>query len=199
MSSSERGPESASGVSPSSEREGETALSADTQPAPPGDEKAKPLLIGEAPSKTGDRFAEFPLSGNPARVLCNIAEFPPDAEGGPGKWTWALYERFECHNLIRRYKDAEPWQPALAQERAEEILERQDVPERPVIVFLGRKVGTAFGLHDMFFEWRELEDGPVSIMLPHPSGRNRLLNDPGVRAWMGGNLRKAIRLAEERS
>jgi hypothetical protein len=40
-----------------------------------------PLLVGEQPSRTGDRFHEFPLSGAVAQTLCQMAGIPPDSEG----------------------------------------------------------------------------------------------------------------------
>jgi hypothetical protein len=131
-----------------------------------GDDHPQPILLGEAPSKGGDRFHEFPLSGRPAKVLCDLAGIPPQPEGTQyGKWTWALYERFDCRNLIARYADATPWRAATARDRATAILadlERCPLdsdwcdgaicvdrgvycPKKtpPVIVCLGRKVQAA--------------------------------------------------------
>jgi hypothetical protein len=68
------------------------------------DEPSKPLLIGEAPSKSGDRYWMFPLSGAVAQTLCEMAGISPQPGGSRyGRWTWALYDHFECENLIERW------------------------------------------------------------------------------------------------
>lgn len=126
-----------------------------------GDDRPRPVLLGEAPSKHGDRYHHFPLSGRPARVLCELAGIPPQAEGSTyGRWTWALYDNFECRNLHDRYADATPWRVASARDRAAAILDEMRAehvaaggaltstdgsawtPPR-VIVCLGRRVQAA--------------------------------------------------------
>lgn len=89
-----------------------------------GDDRRRPILLGEAPSRVGDRFHMFPLSGRPAQVLCGLAGIPPQ-DGGTryGRWTWALYEHFDCRNLIDRYADAEPWSVPVARDRARALLD----------------------------------------------------------------------------
>lgn len=162
-----------------------------------------PVLIGEAPSKAGDRFHNLPLSGPPARVLCRLAGIPPQDEGSPwGKWTWALYERFETHNLIKRYKDAEPWSTVRARDRARLLL-----PELRgrVVVMLGVKVhsalnqalGPPFIPPAKFFLWAEVH-GAQWVLIPHPSGRNRVLNEEAVRQLTGDALRQAMERAASR-
>lgn len=48
---------------------------------------ALPLLIGENPSKSGDRYHDFPLSGAVAERLCGLAGIPPDLPGTRyGRW-----------------------------------------------------------------------------------------------------------------
>lgn len=162
-----------------------------------------PLLIGEAPSKGGDRYHMFPLSGPPARVLCTLAGIPPQPEGSTyGRWTWALYEAFECRNLIERYRDADPWSVPRTRETAEALL-----PELPgrVVVMLGRRVQAAIlGAHGVdgsdipsFHEWNTPhlvvgEKPSFTVAIPHPSGLNRALNDPAERARCGETLREAL-------
>jgi hypothetical protein len=120
-----------------------------------GDDRPQPILLGEAPSRAGDQFHAFPLSGRPAKVLCELAGIPPQPEGTRyGRWTWALYEHFDCRNLIERYADATPWPTVAARGLAVELLddlkaEHVTVKPAPVIVCLGRKVQTAvFGALD---------------------------------------------------
>lgn len=160
----------------------------------------RPVLIGEAPSKGGDRYHGFPLSGPPARVLCTLAGIPHEPEGSTyGKWTWALYDRFECVNLFRRYADATPWSVPSARARAEEMI--PDLKGR-VVVALGRRVQTAissvlplpetFGFHAVL---HRPERDVFFVAIPHPSGLNRALNDPAERERCGESLRLALAIA----
>ncbi len=158
-----------------------------------------PLLVGEAPSRTGDRYHMFPLSGAVAQRICGLAGISP-VEGGTryGQWTWALYARFECVNLFERYADATPWSVPLARERAALL----GVEDR-VVVCLGRRVQTAVWtvlpaarilplppLH----AWRFNVPGEphALVAIPHPSGLNRLLNSEEERARCGETLRSAM-------
>lgn len=160
----------------------------------------KPLLVGEAPSKGGDRYWMFPLSGPPAKVLCQAAGIRPVPGGSAyGRWTWALYEAFETVNLIERYRDAEPWSVPRARGRARELVEEHGPC---VAVLLGRKVAAAWGAEENpIGEWTGeglLVGGlpvPEVVCLPHPSGLNRQLNDPEVRALMGRVLVEATERA----
>lgn len=153
----------------------------------------KPLLIGEGPSETGEVYKDFPLSGRPARVLCELAGIPPDGnDPGYGKWTWALYDRFEVINLF--YLHQPRWSAPEARDAALN-LERTGEP----LVFLGRRVAAAFGWEREFGVFGNLdpEQGPVAVVIPHPSGLNRKLNDEVVREMCGGALREALRMAAE--
>lgn len=166
-----------------------------------------PVLLGEAPSKGGDRYHAIPLSGRPAQVLCRLAGIPPQSEGSTwGKWTWALYERFECRNLFERYAHATPWSVPSARRRVEQL--DLDWPGS-VVVCLGRRVHAAvLYLHGIpaqgfgeFYQWAPpragaRSNGPWVIGIPHPSGLNRLLNDPAERARCGKILREALAIAE---
>jgi uracil-DNA glycosylase len=160
--------------------------------------ESKPLIVGEAPSKGGDRYHMFPLSGPPSKVLCQAAGIPPQPGGSAyGRWTWALYERFEAVNLIERYRDAEPWSAPRARERARKLVEEAGPL---VVVLLGRRVATAWGLGERAIgEWGPALVGglpvPEVICLPHPSGLNRTLNDPDVRALLGRGLVEATERA----
>lgn len=164
------------------------------------------MLLGEAPSRGGDRYHMFPLSGPPARVLCQMAGIPPEPEGSTyGRWTWALYERFECRNVFARYADATPWSAPRAREAVGSF--RRDLYRR-VVVTLGRRVDAALcgalGVPpaDEFYEVRRVSstraepDSYLTVVsMPHPSGLNRLLNDPAERERCGETLRRALELA----
>lgn len=160
------------------------------------DDAKKPLLLGEAPSRGGDRYHFFPLSGPPARTLCTLAGISPEPEGSTyGRWTWALYERFECRNLFERYAQAEPWSVPRAREQACEL--EADLRSR-VVVCLGRRVQAAIlaavdaDRDAAFHEWLTTPDATSLVSIPHPSGLNRALNDPAERERCGETLRSAL-------
>lgn len=167
--------------------------------------ETRPLLLGEAPSRGGDRYHMLPLSGPPARVICLQAGIPPQ-EGGTtyGRWTWALYDRFECANVFERYRDATPWSAPRARERVASV---SDTLRDRVVVCLGRRPQAAvyggLGLGDPpdFYEWTFVA-GPFLRLavatIPHPSGLNRQLNDADERARSGETLRFALGLAARR-
>lgn len=61
------------------------------------------------------------------------------------------------------------------------------------VVLLGSKVSNAMGRGDLkLFEWVEVGATRL-IRLPHPSGRNYLLNDPDLRAAMASVVREVVR------
>lgn len=158
-----------------------------------------PILLGEAPSRGGDRFRMLPLSGRPAMVLCRLAGIPPDADGSTwGRWTWALYDRFECRNLFYSYADATPWRVPAARGKAVEVA--SELAGR-VVVCLGRRVHAAvcdaleLGPPLGFHEWISATDATGVVAIPHPSGLNRLLNEEAERDRCGATLRLALEIS----
>lgn len=84
---------------------------------------------------------------------------------------------FERINLV-----VGSWDIRVAREVAEEL--RPRLANRRVAL-LGREVARAFGLRgDLCDEWKG-EDGIDFYLLPHPSGRNLVYNDPDKRLWAG--------------
>lgn len=173
------------------------------------DDLRRPLLVGEAPSRSGDRYHMFPLSGRVARTLCTLAGISPQDEGSTyGRWTWALYDHFECVNVFERYAQATPWDVNKACTRFAEIV-MGGRPGPRVIVCLGRRVqaamlgwfngNLAFGGDD-FYDWNVAVRGDDPLLaplvdvvsIPHPSWLNRLLNDPEQRELCGATLREAM-------
>ena len=165
----------------------------------------KPLLVGEMPSRTGDRYYMFPLSGVVAQTMCQMAGIAPQ-EGGSryGQWTWALYDNFECVNAIRRHST---WDSDVAAARLREKI----TPEHEVVVLLGRRPQTAYvKMYEPassqianlpYFTWRVdlLSDSSRRevAVIPHPSTRNRMLNHSDPRLKMGQILREAIEKAKQ--
>lgn len=166
----------------------------------------KPLLVGEMPSRSGDRYYMVPLSGAVAQTMCQMAGIPPQPDGSRyGRWTWALYERFDCVNAIRRHQ---LWSVHDAAARLSKMI--QD--DREVVVLLGRRAQAAYVQMQQpatsplegadFFEWVVDPMSPTGrrevVVLPHPSARNsRLHNDGGEARRMGEVLREAIGKAKQ--
>lgn len=181
-------------------------------------DRFRPVLLGEMPSKRGDEFYAFPLSGSPATKLVRWAGL--EREEGAAYWT--LVKHFYPMNAQERY--APKFDLPAARRRWDDYLLRK-VPERqPVtVVCLGRNAQRTVGaesrctcgfhvlegaagvageghsvdcpayLGDWFY-WREA--GLLRyVAVPHPSGRNRLWNDAGATAKMGIVLREALTLA----
>lgn len=126
-----------------------------------------PLLVGEInPYGADPRYALYPL--------------PPSSAGGRlctrvlGLRRRSYLERFERQNLCTG-----KWSARSARDRARWLVE--STPARP-FVLLGAKVASAFGLAFEPFENARLS-APAGelpfVMLPHPSGRCRLWNEPG--------------------
>lgn len=158
------------------------------------EEETRPLMVGENPSRSGDRYWRFPLSGAPARVYCEAAGWAPDGPASePGSWTWALYDRFRTANLFPRWRDVEKgWDVAVAWRHAMRLIEQE--PVGGTIVAVGSRVAQAFARAvgqpvPERYEPRVMHDRHV-WHLPHPSGRNRLLNEPEEVARLGAMLRR---------
>jgi hypothetical protein len=61
------------------------------------------------------------------------------------------------------------------------------------VVVLGREAWAALGLPSKAPFFSQVEEGGATwLLLPHPSGRNLLLNDERARETMGSLLRKVV-------
>lgn len=156
-----------------------------------------PLLLGECPSKAGDRYRDFPLSGAIGKRLCEWSGIEPDLEGSRyGRYYWALRSEFDCLNTLERY--TEPWDAGAARERIVAYFREEDeVPPR--IVCLGRRAAAAMGVPDRepWGAWLPRLPGIAELLgtriavLPHPSGRNLLYNDDAMVELARRVLREA--------
>jgi hypothetical protein len=165
----------------------------------------KPLLVGEMPSRSGDRYWEFPLSGAVAQAMCQMAGIPPQSEGSRyGRWTWALYDRFDCGNAIERYQ---AWDVTAGASCLREGIQG----DHEVVVLLGRRPQEAYVAMTEpaespvdgadFYEWVVDPNSPTGrrevVVIPHPSSLNRMYNSDGNRRRAGEVLREAMDKARE--
>jgi len=100
---------------------------------------------------------------------------------------YGIAEHLErCVNLLPPDREIGTWDGALARRAAQGVLTRAR-RDGARLVLLGRRVIAAFDLGDAPFGAVRSLEGVRVLCAPHPSGRNRLLNDPGrreeVRAW----------------
>lgn len=170
-----------------------------------------PILLGEAPSRSGDQFWMFPLSGRVAESLCGMAGIPPMAgESRYGRWTWALYDHFECMNLIERYPGAQGSGASFPMSIARAALvERLPEIEGRVVVLLGARLARLLmptDTSETFYQWEVSypqsvgPDGELvyqarpttMVAIPHPSGLNRMYNATQERERAGEVLRQAM-------
>lgn len=139
------------------------------------------LIVGEGPSKTSDPHQPL-LGGRSGQMLAELVGLPPHQFG----------MLFRCVNLL----------PAYAGTRKRHLMRAAGPTLRVALdgrraVFLGREVAAALGARDMpFMEWRDL--GLLdAVVLPHPSGENRLWHDASLHQRVAGMLRaEAGRAAE---
>jgi hypothetical protein len=124
------------------------------------------------PVSLDPRYALYPLpvgcAGN--RLYEMLREVLPSATMG------GYARRFERINLV-----SGPWDAAAARVRAAEL--RPTLVGRHVVL-LGLQVARAFEVDPRCTTCNE-DDDAIFYLLPHPSGRNLLYNDPGRRRATG--------------
>jgi uracil-DNA glycosylase len=143
------------------------------------------LLVGEAPARQRNRRA---LDGGSGDRLAAMAGMEDRAE---------LLRAFDAVNLLGRWPGAKGkgthWDPARARRAAARA------PLRGVCVLLGSRVAHAYGLGDVGpFQLVKLPRA-LAVVVPHPSGVNRLYNEAENREQAGAALREARALAERYS
>lgn len=145
----------------------------------------KPVLIGEAPSRTSDPTVPFSgRSGDRLRKLVDL-------------------DRFELRNLLDAYPGKKGkgtlWDATGACVRACEVAAGL---EGRSVVFVGRRVSTAFGHSRLdWCRWHREERGFEVAAIPHPSGIVRFWNDPAnvsaVREFLESTLAPLDRFLDE--
>jgi uracil-DNA glycosylase len=158
----------------------------------------RPLLLGESPSPGGD--PTLPFGGRIADRLSSVMgwEYDPYDEY-PTPYDRLRYY-FDTLNVIEQAEDADPWSNAFASRRWTRWLKGQArlraVPT--VVVACGRRAARAIGAGDRdYYEWPSSWTGQLyeSVVIPHPSGRNRLWNDPVTGERVRVALSEALRRA----
>lgn len=124
------------------------------------------LIIGEAPSPTGDPTA--PLEG---KVGARLAEH--------ANLSWGRYlVETERRNLFDRPVD--PWPAAQATMYAQSLW-GELIGRRTIL--LGQRVAKAFSVRLPELRWMDVDrHGTQLALVPHPSTRNIWWNDPTNRA-----------------
>jgi hypothetical protein len=128
----------------------------------------RPILVGESnPYGSSREFALYPAPENSAGWrLCSLI--------------LRLNRRAYLRGYDRRNLCPGPWSMPLARAGAEEI--RKEAAGRAVVM-LGSKVAAAFGLGFAPFTAQTLGEGDRqfrAIILPHPSGLNRMWQELGA-------------------
>jgi uracil-DNA glycosylase len=151
---------------------------------------AKPIVIGEAPNRAAGADDTRPVQGRAARVLCELAGWEP-ADGA------TLQKKFFAINVLGEWPGSAGKGSAWPVERARKNAATLclTLNGRRAAVLLGKRVAQAFGVDAEYGEWREADDAvPIRhVVVPHPSGINRALNDPELRKRTGEVLREAVK------
>lgn len=153
------------------------------------------ILVGEAPGGvselppplpvTEDFWHSLHLTGAVGRRMAELA--------GCG---WLAYLARTCRtNLFFTAAEGVNWKKREAKKRAEALAQQFRDGDR--VILLGAKVAEAFGVEKRaLFCWSTelIETGSVRVArCPHPSGRNRLLNDEAMREQFADFLRDALK------
>lgn len=141
-------------------------------------QRPRGLIVGENPGrKTHPSLPLFPWpTTSSAGRLVSMAEVTP------GEYLSGLYRRNLCDT--RGEFDLDD-----ARERAREILTALfDLPKAFRVVLCGSKVARAFDVDRPFWVSGRLESRQRFVVIPHPSGLNRVYNDRSARRntrdWM---------------
>lgn len=135
---------------------------------------ARATLVGEMPGPRSLADAPlFPLPGSSGARLARLA----------GMTHVEYLASFERVNLFREPRE---WSTPAARERAREV-----ASTRRKLVLLGARVAAAFGVETRGWQ-PDATGSAVCAAVPHPSGRNRVLNEEHERQRVGRTLREAL-------
>ncbi len=151
-----------------------------------GSSTSKLILVGEAPGGVGkQKLPALDPSGATGRRIARLLELTDEG-----------YRRLtDRRNLFHTPDEGVKWNARLAAERAIAILYTLLPGDR--VIVLGLRAAQAFDIaHLPRYTWTEVDSSMPSFAkiawVPHPSGRNRQLNDPEERERLADFLRKAL-------
>lgn len=138
------------------------------------------LVIGECPGPNSHwalPLFPWPYESSAGRLMAMSKLSPAQYLGG-------LYRR----NLV----DDQRWLGSAARNRARELLTALfDHSRKLRVVLLGLKVADAFGVRGEFWSPTRLDSRQRVVVVPHPSGLNRMYNDATNRRLTGRWVRWA--------
>lgn len=145
------------------------------------------VLIGEAPGKLGVPGRPLPATrvGSAGHRLREMASLTQEV--------WDVTPRL---NIVPFYPGSK-YPSRLARANAECL--SHSVLRYSVLVLLGRKTASAFGLRPTDYAWCERVKspfGPTCYVIPHPSGLCREYNDPKMRKRVGKLVARLLKGAQ---
>lgn len=159
--------------------------------------RKKPILVGEGPSASGDRYHAFPLSGQVGKRLCTWAGIEPlvrdrSMSSDYARYYWALREKFDLVNFFERWP--QDWSNDVVVPMVRTMV---PLVRGRVVVLLGARLGDAFAKQRVgsggFYHWHREDALDLDLtVLPHPSGLNRMYNAEDARRVTGEMLREAV-------
>ena len=126
------------------------------------------LLVGECPGENTDE--DMPLF--PLRPTSAAGRLMDMSGLEPGEYLGCLYRRNVCY---RRWTNAE------ARQTARYIMSSLFDHKNLFVVLCGQRVAEAFEVRTDFWRLGKLESRNCYTVIPHPSGLNRIYNDPSAR------------------
>lgn len=142
------------------------------------------------------------MKGRPARRLVELAGWEPERDAAD-PWLHVLRHRFFIVNVLTHYPGPSAgkgtvWPLAEAQAAAKGLgLDQRygGLGTFPAAVLLGKRVAASLGIRKAeWCVWRPEDDALAMphVVIPHPSGVNRVLNKRRMRAATGRALRQAV-------
>jgi len=146
------------------------------------------VLVGEAPGGTGEaKQPALDPSGYTGRRLARMMRLTDEE----------YLDHTARYNIFDVPADGLKWNRVDAYQNARKL--RESFPLMSRVVLLGSKVADVFGMNEIpMFHWYATSGGigkyHFTARVPHPSGRNRMLNDPMVVSRMSTFLQEALEL-----
>ncbi len=147
----------------------------------------KPIIVGEGPSPSFVGHPKLrPLFGNPTRVLCDAMGLEVSCTGHRADLLrYVKFGRLASLESLCKGK----WDLREAESKATVLCFGAS---GRTFILLGKRVARAFGFRDLPFFQQKVHWSHNLVVLPHPSGLNRLWNDEETRRKAGDVLKKFL-------